>query len=69
MADDNDDAGIASCVLDLLANPERARALAAQAFDTLQAYEWARVRDGWLAVYRQVQAPASDRPMVRVETA
>ena len=69
MADDNDDAGISSCVLDLLANPERARALAAQAFDTLQAYEWARVRDGWLAVYRQVQAPASDRPMVRVETA
>jgi glycosyltransferase involved in cell wall biosynthesis len=69
MADDNDDAGIASCVLELLANPERARALAAQAFETLQAYEWVRVRDGWLSVYRQLLAPASDRPMVGVETA
>ena len=69
MADDNDDAGIADCVLQLLDNPDRARALAAHAHDSLQAYDWASVRDGWLTVYRSVLAPASNRPMVRVETA
>jgi L-malate glycosyltransferase len=69
LADDNDDDGIAGCILQLLADPERARTLASHAFGTLQPYEWPRVREAWLAVYRQVLAPASDRPMVRVETA
>ena len=69
MAGDNDDAGIADCVLRLLDNPELARALASQAHDTLQAYAWASVRDGWLEVYRSVLTPSSNRPMARVETA
>jgi len=69
MADDNDDAGIADRILQLLDNPDRARTLAAHARDTLSAYEWAPVRERWLAVYRSVLAPASNRPMVRVETA
>ena len=69
MADDNDDAGIADCVLQLLNDPERGRTLAAHARDTLRAYEWAPVRERWLAVYRSVLAPASNRPMMRVETA
>ena len=69
MANDNDDAGIADCVLQLLDDPERARTLAAHARDTLRAYDWAPVRERWLAVYRSVLAPASKRPMVRVETA
>ena len=68
LATDNDDSGIAQGVLSLLADPERARALAARAHETCQAYEWARVRDGWLAVYRQV-LPSTDRQLVQVKTA
>jgi glycosyltransferase involved in cell wall biosynthesis len=69
LADDNDDAGIAEGVLRLLADPERARTLAARAYETCQAYEWSRVRDGWLAVYRQVLPSTSDRHLVQVKTA
>ena len=69
LAEDNDDAGIARCVLSLLADPDRARTLAANAQQTCQAYEWERVRDGWLAVYRQVLPSTSDRHLVEVKTA
>jgi glycosyltransferase involved in cell wall biosynthesis len=69
LADNNDDAGIAEAVLRLLANPERALTLAARAHETCQAYEWPRVRDGWLAVYRQVVPASSDRRLVQVKTA
>ena len=69
LADDNDDSGIAQGVLSLLADPDRARTLAARAHETCQAYEWSRVRDGWLAVYHQVLPSASDRQLAQVKTA
>jgi hypothetical protein len=69
LAGDNDDAGIAGRILDLLANPDRSRSLAARAFASCQPYEWSQVRDGWLAVYRQVLAPESGRQLVRLVTA
>lgn len=69
LADDNDDAGIAQGVLTVLADPDHARTLAARAYETCQAYEWSRVRDGWLAVYRQVVPATSDRHLVQVKTA
>ena len=69
LAPDNDDAAIAARVLELLANPDRARALAAAAFVSCTTYEWSRVRDGWLAIYRQAAERPSDRHMVPLETA
>ena len=69
LAADNDDEGIARQVLDLLANPIRARALAAAAYDSCRAYAWSEVRDGWLAAYRQAAAPASDAHRVPLEAA
>ena len=69
MADDNDDAGIAGCVLELLDNPNTLAPwphTRSKLFRPMNGTEC--VMDGW-RVYRQVRAPASDRPMVRVETA
>jgi L-malate glycosyltransferase len=69
LAADNDDEGIARHILDLLADPRRARALAAAAYDSCRAYQWSAVRDGWLAAYRQAAAPASDPHRVPLEAA
>jgi glycosyltransferase involved in cell wall biosynthesis len=69
LAADNDDQGIARHVLDLLANPERARELASAARDSCSAYEWSRVRDGWLSAYHEALTPSSDRQPVPVEAA
>ncbi len=54
MADDNDDAGIAERVEWLLDHPDEARRMAAAAHETCVAYEWSRIREAWLAVYRSL---------------
>jgi glycosyltransferase involved in cell wall biosynthesis len=69
LADDDDDRGVAAHVLALLANPDRARSLAAAAYGTCRAYEWHSVRDGWLSVYHQVFQSTSHRRIARVEPA
>jgi glycosyltransferase involved in cell wall biosynthesis len=69
LAADNDDEGIAARLLDLLANPERARELASAAHDSCRAYEWSRVRDGWLAAYQQALTTSSNRQPIPVEAA
>ena len=47
---------LASHVLRLLDDPERARAMARAAFDTCRACTWPTVRERWLAAYRGVIA-------------
>jgi glycosyltransferase involved in cell wall biosynthesis len=69
LAADNDDIGIARCVLDLLANPDRARRFAAAAHESCQSYQWSQVRDGWLAAYRQALSSSSDGQPVPIEAA
>jgi glycosyltransferase involved in cell wall biosynthesis len=54
LAPDDDAAGIASRVAALLERPEYARQLAAAARETCNRYDWAFVRQGWLAAYRAV---------------
>jgi L-malate glycosyltransferase len=54
LAGDDDDEGIAERVLWLLAHPDEARRMAAAAHSTCAAYEWSRVRDAWLTVYRSL---------------
>jgi L-malate glycosyltransferase len=51
---DDDDAALAGQVVRLLADPQLAHRLAGSARDTLAAYQWAVVRDGWLRAYRSV---------------
>jgi glycosyltransferase involved in cell wall biosynthesis len=50
----NDHAALAGHVLALLAQPDRARALAQSARDTMPAYTWQSVREQWLTMYRDV---------------
>jgi hypothetical protein len=50
---------VAAQVCQLLENPEHAWALAAAARETCDAYRWPEVREGWLAAYRSVLAPAA----------
>ena len=45
---------LASHVLRLLADPERARELARAAYATCHAYTWPKVREQWLQTYRSV---------------
>ena len=52
LAPDDDDAVVAAQVLRLLAEPSYARGLAASARETLAAYEWPVVREGWLRAYQ-----------------
>ena len=54
LAPDNNDGALALHVLKLLEEPAYARQLAATAHNTLPAYEWPVVRNGWLRAYRQV---------------
>ena len=51
---DNADDELAARVFDLLAVPSFARMLAHSAHETLSAYEWPVVREGWLRAYRLV---------------
>ena len=69
LAPDNDDEAVADKVLQLLADPERARQLAARAHDSCRAYEWPNVRIGWLRVYQSVARTTSRRAAVTAEAA
>lgn len=51
MADDDDDAEIASQIMTLLEKPDLARQLAAKAHATCATYEWSVVRNAWLNAY------------------
>jgi glycosyltransferase involved in cell wall biosynthesis len=54
-----DDAdALAGSVLRLLANPDEARAMAAAAHRTLEAYAWTTVRERWMTLYRSVRPAA-----------
>jgi glycosyltransferase involved in cell wall biosynthesis len=55
----DDDAALAEQVLHLLANPDRARALAETAHGTLTHYTWEQVRDQWLTLYRSLLPQAA----------
>ena len=54
LAPDNDADAIAAQVIRLLEEPALARQLAAAARETCDVYDWRRVRQGWLAAYRQL---------------
>lgn len=56
----DDPAAIAERVIHLLARPERARELAANAYRSCAAYRWNAVRDAWMRVY--AAAMRSDDP-------
>jgi glycosyltransferase involved in cell wall biosynthesis len=58
LAPDNDDAAIATQILSLLDDPNRARAMAEAARATCCVYEWEAVRGEWLSLYRAALAPA-----------
>jgi len=62
LARDDDESGIAAHVLRLLANPDYARALAASARGSLEAYEWPAVREGWLRAYLGLRDSGSGIP-------
>jgi glycosyltransferase involved in cell wall biosynthesis len=66
LADENDDAGIAAQVTALLANPDRARTMAAAAYASCHPYEWQQVRQGWLSAYRHALQGAHRRTPVPV---
>ena len=69
LAPDNDDAAVADRICRLLEQPEYARALAAAARETCDAYRWPEVRQGWLAAYRSLLAPAARPTRLPVEAA
>jgi phenylacetate-CoA ligase len=54
LAPDDDAAAIAARVIALLDRPDYARQLAAAARETCSRYDWAFVRQGWLAAYDSV---------------
>ncbi len=55
----DDHEAVAACVLDLLANPDRARRLARTAHEASRACTWRAVRDQWLDAYRRVARGAA----------
>ena len=67
LAADDDDEGIAHCVLELLGDPARARRMAAAAYESCKEYAWARARGSWLAAYRQALSSSSDGQRVAIE--
>ena len=69
LARDDDEEMVADRILDLLANPDRARQLAAAAHDSCRAYEWPNVRTGWLRVYQSAARATSRRTAVTAEAA
>jgi len=44
------------CILQLLEDPQRARDLARNAFDTCHAYTWTTLRRQWLGIYRDTSS-------------
>lgn len=69
LAPDDDDQQMASHVLALLAEPERARRLAAAAHAACRSYEWPVLRDQWLDAYRSVLIPRPGTAPVATEAA
>jgi glycosyltransferase involved in cell wall biosynthesis len=69
LAADDDDEAVADCVCRLLEHPEFARALAAAARETCEAYRWPAVRAGWLAAYRSLVPAAAPSARLPVEAA
>ena len=63
LASDNDDEGIADCVCRLLDDPQQARAMAAAARATCEAYRWEHVRAAWLSVYHAAVDRGSKRAL------
>jgi L-malate glycosyltransferase len=62
---ENDDAALADQITRLLRDPALGRRLVESAYATLSAYEWPRVREGWLQAYcrvarRQHQEPSEE---------
>jgi hypothetical protein len=55
---------MAAAVLDLLERPERASVLARRAYEDLERYTWAAVRDQWAAVYAGASPSASTNPQL-----
>jgi len=53
LARDDDEEELAAQVLHLLAQPARARQMAAAAKDSCQRYDWRVVREHWLSAYRE----------------
>ena len=52
LAEDDDDAQVAGCVLKLLDDPEHARRLARAAYESCARYSWETIRLEWLDAYR-----------------
>jgi glycosyltransferase involved in cell wall biosynthesis len=70
---DDDDAALADQVERLLASPEFARTLAASARDTLAAYDWPVVREGWIRAYSGIRDSGfgirpADRTPITIES-
>jgi glycosyltransferase involved in cell wall biosynthesis len=57
LAADNDARQVADRILELIARPDFARELAANAVRTCRQYDWDTVRESWRAVYRTVAGP------------
>jgi len=68
LAPDNNDSALAAHLLKLLEEPAYARQLAATAHNTLTAYEWPVVRNGWLGAYRQATGRDAERLAVHPVT-
>lgn len=69
LAPDNDDEAIARHVIALLENDDMARRLVEAAYATCAAYEWAAVRDSWVAAYRSLVPSGTSRKVIRAEAA
>jgi glycosyltransferase involved in cell wall biosynthesis len=52
LAPDNDADAIAARVIELIERPDYAQQVAAAAFEKSAQYDWTRVRDSWLTIYR-----------------
>jgi glycosyltransferase involved in cell wall biosynthesis len=63
LAPDNDPESVAARVIELIEHPDRARRLAAAGHDSCAQYDWRRVRESWLAAYRQLAASRSIVPL------
>ena len=71
LAPDNDADAIAARIIELIERPDYAQQLAGAARDRCAQYDWRRVRDSWLAVYRGIarQDRSASRPLDVQETA
>ena len=54
LAPDNDAAGVAARIMNVIEQQDEARRRAAAARQTCEAYRWAVVREGWIAVYKSL---------------